>query len=764
MKVYLQKYPGLRRAFYFFPIQLFLMTLKKNFYYIIIWIIFFGFITRTIGTKYGVPYLFLYPEYLNKVNFLSYLILGFSCGGLIMAYNISSYIINSFRFPFLATLERPFYIYFLNNFIIPVAFVLTYIISVFYFRSYNHDPFSLILLHLSGFVTGIIAFMFITMCYFYLFDREAFSIVGIAPPKASRIKYGTIKERHGTNALWYTDPDMPLSYSDRSWFVETYCTGDLHIRLSRGSKHYDNKMLEHIFKHTHQTGAVFEIIALLSLLLMGLFRENPLFMVPAGASIMLLFTIFIMLISALHTWARGWTGMVVILLFFILNYFSHTDWSYFSSKAYGLNYSTTPASYSYESFKKVSGDKATVKADRDTIENILEKWRARNMIPDAANDTNPDLVIINTSGGGLRSTLWSFYTLQYLDSISHGQLFRHTELITGSSGGIIGAAYYRELYLEKQQGKNIDLDSRTYFNDIGQDILNPVAFTIATNDLAIRFQRFNDGKYTYTKDRAYAFEEKLNMNTGDVLRKRLGDYKKPEQDADIPMMFITPSIVNDGRTMLISPLGLSFMTAYNVDTNISYQPVQQSVEFSKLFKAQDASRLFFTSALRMSATFPFITPPTQLPSNPTIELMDAGLIDNFGLESTTKFIYTYRNWLPTHVRRIIIIQVRDQSKQTPIRNNSPTNIFNSITFPVSQMYNCLFPIENFNEDRTVEYMSRWYKGNINIIYFQLNNDPKDDISLSWRLTDHEKALVLNSMKTTNNKDAINQLKALMNLK
>ncbi len=665
--------------------------------------------------------------------------------------------INSFRFPFLASLERPFYVYFLNNLPIPIAFIITYIIAVFHFRTNDNAPTSLIALHVSGFVIGVLNFMIITIFYFYLFDRNAFRVLGFVPLKKSRIKYNKILKEHKTDVLWENDPHLPLSYSDRSWFVETYLAGGFRIRLSRGILHYHTKMLENIFKRNHQIGAMFEVIAIVSLLVMGIFRENPVCMLPAGASIMLLFTIFIMFISALNTWFRGWTATVVILLFFALDYFSRTHWSYFSGKAYGMNYSVPPAEYSYPVFAKIRHDTTTQNADKANMESILERWQARNSQPDSL----PDMVIINTSGGGMRSTLWAFHTLQYLDSITGGNFFNHAELITGSSGGVIGAAYFRELYLEKQQGKKIELDNRSYFDMLGQDILNPVVFTIATNDMAFRFEHFNDGNYTYTKDRAYAFEEKLNANTDSVLSKRLGDYKVPEEEAKIPMMLITPSIVNDGRKMLISPLGISFMTGYDVDPNLTYRPITQSIEFSRFFKEQDAKNLLFTSALRMNSTFPYITPLTELPSNPPIELMDAGLIDNFGLEDAVKFIYTFRNWLPKHTGRIIIVQIRDQVKKQRIWGNSPTDIMGSITFPVSQFYSSLFPVESFKEDRMVEYMSQWYKGKISVVYFQLNNEGNDDLSLSWRLTDREKSIILNSMKTEDNKEALKQLKKLM---
>ena len=761
MKIYFTRHIRIRRTFYFFPFQLMLMTVKKNFYYILIWLVFFGFITHNIGAKYGVPYLFLYPEYLNKVNFLSYLLLGFSTGGLIMAFNISSYVKNSFRFPLLATLERPFFVYFLNNLPIPLAFIITYIAAVFHFRINDNVPTSLILLHVTGFLIGVLNFMIITIFYFYLFDKNVFRMFGVGPIRASKIKYSKIKKNEEIDAIWKTEAHLPLSYSDRSWFVETYLAGGFKVRLARGIKHYHNNLLESIFKHNHQMGAIFEIVAIVSLLTMGLFRQNPIFMVPAGASIMLLFTVFIMLISALHTWFRGWTGTIVILLFFCVDYFSRTHWSYFSAKAYGMNYSVPAAEYSYDAFDKMRKDTTTLRVDKNNVLSIVEKWKERNSLADTLDNNNPDLVIINTSGGGLRSTLWSFFSLQYLDSLSNGNLFKHAELITGSSGGVIGAAYYRELYLEKLQGKNIDLNSRSYFDKIGQDMLNPIVFTIATNDVAFRFQHFNDGPNTYTKDRAYAFEEKLNANTDSVMAKRLKDYKLPEAQGIIPMMIITPSIVNDGRKMLISPQGMSFMTGYDIDTTLTYRPITQSIEFSRLFKEQNAQNLFFTSALRMNSTFPFISPLTELPSDPAIEVMDAGMIDNFGLEEAVKFIYTYRTWLPKHVRRIIIIQIRDQVKKQRIWGNSPTDLLGSITFPVTQFYNSLFPVENFKEDRMVEYMSQWYKGKVNVVYFQLNNNGNEDISLSWRLTDREKDTVLNSMKTMENQDAIQQLKRLM---
>jgi hypothetical protein len=54
---------------YSFPVQLLMNNLKRNQVLMICWIILFAMITGNFGKYLGVPYLFLDPEYLNKVTF-----------------------------------------------------------------------------------------------------------------------------------------------------------------------------------------------------------------------------------------------------------------------------------------------------------------------------------------------------------------------------------------------------------------------------------------------------------------------------------------------------------------------------------------------------------------------------------------------------------------------------------------------------------------------------------------------------------------------
>ena len=61
---------------YAFPIQLFMVHLKKHQLLIFFWILLGMLSCEVIGTKFGVQYLFLDPEYQGQVGFLSFMFLG----------------------------------------------------------------------------------------------------------------------------------------------------------------------------------------------------------------------------------------------------------------------------------------------------------------------------------------------------------------------------------------------------------------------------------------------------------------------------------------------------------------------------------------------------------------------------------------------------------------------------------------------------------------------------------------------------------------
>jgi hypothetical protein len=751
IKKNLQRHPGFRRFFYSFYFRLILLDFKKNLLLLLFWLFFFGVITNNVAPKYGVAYLFWGPEYFDEINWISYFITGFACGGFIMAYNISSYIKNAYRFPFLATLRNPFMKYCLNNFFFPLTFTMLYCLEIGWFlRGEGLFNTFQILLQIGSFILGNLIFIFLAFTYFFGTNKNITKLYGI---ESSDIAEAREKK------VYLGERNPHLIKESRDWYVETYLINPFKVRLVRSVRHYKKEMLKAVLRQNHRAAFLFQMLSIISLVLLGVFSDVGAFEIPASASIFLLFTMFLMLFSSFYTWFRGWSTVVFIVFIIAFNYLHKLDALSVESKAYGLNYNTEKARYSYEEFKKIDLNYSNLNKDFEATIEILNKWKAKNTkgIP----GYKPKMVFVNVSGGGLRSSLWTLYTLQYADSLLDGRLLSQTQLITGSSGGMVGAAYLRELYLQKQNKKIDSYYLSAYRTNISKDVLNPIAFTIATSEWLFPLKRFEVDGYHYSYDRGYAFEKQLEENTGQIFNKRLGDYLAPERESKIPMMIFSPSIVNDGRKMLISPLGISYATQNSQTNKTSYKKLYDAVEYSRFFEKQSPEKTLFTSVMRMSATFPYISPVVSLPSEPRLEIMDAGLRDNYGLETTLRFIKTFNDWIAENTSGVVIIQIRDKHKNIPIDENPSQTLGQALTRPMNSFYGNLFQVQDYNQNQQIQMADLWCKSQLDIIDFELRNQPDDRISLSWHLTNKEKKKVFASIFLPENQAGIRKLEALL---
>jgi hypothetical protein len=754
-----------RRVYYFFPLQLLLLHLRNNQLLLLFWVLLIAFVCRWIGVKYGVPYLLLDPEYLGTVNYWSYFILGFSCGGFIMAYHLSSYIANSFRFHFLATLSRPFYKYCVNNSFVPMAFIIIYLWQIIGFQ-YENEMLSgkEIFMNSLGFVVGVTLFILTSLSYFFTANKDISHLFGISVDDKGELKTKIAKPIRimlKKNMTWRNPKNKKIEPDE--WEVETYLVNPIKLALARDCDHYDRSMLRGVFQQNHLTGALFVVIALVSFFVIGIFREYPIFQIPAGACIFLILTMLLMVAGAIQAWLRKWSVTFFIALILLINFLAEKDLFNHENKAYGLNYKKEKATFSFQRLETFSNNKENYENDFSQTISILDKWRKKNtaIIKDKKIIKKPKLIILSCSGGGQRSSAWTFYSMQHIDSIMQGELLKHTQLIVGSSGGMLGSAYLRELMLRKQTDSAINIYSNEYYENICRDVLNPIASSLIMNDMFIRFQNFNDGNNTYTKDRGYAFEKQLHENTGQLMNKRLRDYTAFEKEAIIPMMFLTPTIINDGRLLYISSQPISYMSSKQTGKFISNPTLPDGIEFSRFFKVQAADSLWFSSALRMNCTFPYIAPVVSLPSEPAIEIMDAGFRDNYGMSIAIKYLFTFRNWISTNTSGVIIIQTRDSYRKLTMENKSNNSLLNVISNPVGNIYSNMFNMQDFNHDQLIQYAGSWFDGPIDVIDLQLKSHDVKNISMSWHLTSKEKIRIRESVKLPENQQAIAKLKELL---
>lgn len=757
-----------RRIIFFFPIQLLVLHLKKNHLLLFTWLLLFGYITESIGVKYGVPYLFLYPEYFGSVGFVSYAITGFALGGFITAFNLYSYAMHGYRFPFIATIARPFLKFNINNALIPGLFVLSFLFCSARFQYLKElEPISHIIFNLVGFLFGILVFLALALLYFTRTNTDIIKMLGSDPAEYRPVEplVDIVGPHHDSPPQRNEEKRKASRWLRRQqrtekWRVETYLTPRLRIMLARSSAHYDKELLRDVLWQNHINGSIFEVVLVLSFIALGAFSDIRFFSIPAGASVFLFLTMLLMIISAFFSWLQGWTGTVLLVAVVALNLLSQkTERFLYDNQAYGLNYAVEPAVYDRATISAMANDVAAAQRDAQAMMSTLEQWKKDNASLSGSNE-KPPMVVVNTSGGGLRSMLWTMRCLQHADSLLGGGLMERTVLMTGSSGGLIGAAYYRQLYMAQMQGGTVDRNDGALLAEVSNDMLNPLAFSFVTNDMFVRYRKVEDGDLRYTLDRGYAFERRLNQNTRNFLDVRLSDLASAERDARIPLMVISPASINDGRRLVIGALPMAFLTNIAPEGSLHNTGQPEAIEFQRMFRQQGASNLKLTSALRMNATFPYITPIVSLPSAPTMRVMDAGLRDNYGYRVTLAFLHTFRDWIRDNTSGVVVLQLRDTQKELEVKPSSGS-LIGRVLDPVGSVYDNVVRVQDQDYDLMMQQASAWADFPMEMVDIQLRHDADEQISLSWHLTALERKRVLRSIASEENVQAFARFRELL---
>lgn len=753
------------KVFYSFPVQLLLTHIQRNLFMLFFWVWLVLVFTGNFGRILGIPYLFLDPEYLNRVDFWSFFIVGFTLGGFTAAFNISSYILYGHKYSFLGVLERPFTKFSINNSLLPLIINGAYIFFIIKFQLENEyrGPGDLIQ-KVVGFLCGFFGMLGLLYTYFRLTNKDIFRFLAGSVDK--RLKKVKVNRRRALDRL--------KDARDRRFRVDYYFDEKLRMRPTEYIQDfYDKEAILKVFDQNHFNLVLIELVIIVVVLLLGFFMDNPYFQIPAAASAVLFGTIFIMLSGAISYWFRTWGLIFSLAGFMLLNFLVKMNVFNALNPAFGIDYDVERAEYSINTLNETN-TLARYEQDRMAMLPVLERWKAKQKA-----EGKPKMVFLCVSGGGQRAALWTVRVLQQTDSLLGGSLMDQTMLITGASGGIVGAAYYRELFLrEKANEIESRLDGK-YLSKIAMDNLNPMIFSLLVNDMFIRFQYFKYDDKVYLKDRGYAFENQLNRNTDFMMEKKLKDYKQVESEAVSPILLLAPTIVNDGRKLYISTQDMGFMTINGASKNRELSTKARGVDFRNFFREQRADELRFLSALRMSATFPYITPNIELPSEPPLEIMDAGISDNYGISDAVRFVYVFRDWIEENTSGVVIFSVRDHQKNAEIEKKATESLVQKFSSPISSVYNNLGNIQDLNNDSRVEFATEWFTGDLYQVEVEYNtntmfegeaNIPEEVLlerkqneraSLNWHLTTREKKNIIDNIELASNQEALMRLKRLL---
>jgi hypothetical protein len=279
-------------------------------------------------------------------------------------------------------------------------------------------------------------------------------------------------------------------------------------------------------------------------------------------------------------------------------------------------------------------------AEHDIDEDVaLAMWR-KGVGGEAA-----PLVVVTTSGGASRSALWTVTVLDALQRRIPGFL-RHVRIISGASGGMVGAAHYVSA-----------IDAQHPVPDIEKIRAELAADSLTAVTRALILPGLERGRAL-----EMAWEERAPR-----LALPFKQLAGGELAGARPSLIFTPMMVEDGRRLIISNLDLGAFTRTwsGPSSCLADAPCDQSVSGVELFACagEGLDQVRLSTVARMSATFPWVTSAAQLPSKPTRRIVDAGYYDNFGVDIAALWIRRHADWIRRTASGLLVVQIRDMQSQ-----------------------------------------------------------------------------------------------------
>ncbi|WNJ21488.1 hypothetical protein [Pontibacter sp. G13] len=739
----------LTKIYYSLPIQLLARQIRHHKVLLAFWLVLLGMISGAIGGGFGGSYLYLEPEYLGKESFWSLLIVGCTLGAFLFAYMIAVYINESYRLHFIVFTKHPFYTISYNNFLIPGAFVILYFWK---FISYHTDLEGSFTWDVGQKVLGLvlgIALVFLASATYFFAKKSLINYFG------DKLEEKIEHARAGKNRKVLLDKAKE-SYLSRQK-VSSYLSFPVkvnHVEVPEGIPFRD--IVKSMNQH-HGKLLLIQLLTFLVLAILGLLEGNRYFQIPAGASFMLILALGMMIIGAIAFWFRKSGVLTVLGIFGFVMLYNQLDIFQEKHQAFGLDYNEAPAAYSEFNLRRISSQQIYETDRRATLE-TLEKWKA-NYQAKYGPKAKPKAVLVTASGGGLRSAFWTFRVLQHIDSLTHGRMSDELRFMSGASGGMFGQVYFRELYRMREAGEISSIQGEQFRDNISNDLLNRLFFKIFT-DMILPNRKVSIGSKDYDWETGYSFDQQLSVNMPELSGKTLGDYIEDETAGKIPTVVLSPTVLSYGRQLYISASPVSYLTRPNRITD-RYLSRSRGIEFRRMFKKHDADSLLMTTALRMNATFPIIMPVLELPSEPLMEVMDAGAIDNYGTQSAIKYLFEFREWFAENTDGVILLQVRDNDRVDPIRKVGPRTGFSKTLAPLGGGYNSIAEAKDLANEYLLEFVQEWFDGYVEVIPIEYPRETsRNPASLSWHLTRREKISILNSLHTYRNQQAFMMIQAL----
>jgi hypothetical protein len=355
------------------------------------------------------------------------------------------------------------------------------------------------------------------------------------------------------------------------------------------------------------------------------------------------------------------------------------------------------------------------------------KTQTANPQPTAPVEARRKVIVVAANGGGIQAAAWTAQVLTGLELQCRAELKdkprefgRTLRLISAVSGGSVGAMYFTNAW----RGPDGLADDAVLGNVVEQAMsssLDQVAWGLVYPDLMRSFFPF--AWATRETDRGQALERAWRMEAG--LTETLLDWRAGVREGWRPATIFNATIVDTGERLTFSTSDL--------------RPVSRGGRtFSELFPDSDIP---ITTAVRLSATFPFVTPAARAnafdPVAAKYHVVDGGYYDNYGTASLAEWLDAAFENPAYGFTDVLVLLVRCSPTGIGVEPEESRGWFYQSFAPFSTLLHVRNAGQLSRSEVELDLLQRaWRAGrrNIEILPFQFSGEPP----LSWHLTAGQK--------------------------
>jgi hypothetical protein len=262
----------------------------------------------------------------------------------------------------------------------------------------------------------------------------------------------------------------------------------------------------------------------------------------------------------------------------------------------------------------------------------------------------------------------------------------------------------------------------------------------------------------FGESRGRALESAWVRHTDGLLGRTFGDLRQGEAEGWLPSLVYSPMLVEDGRRLLVSNLDLSALTSSEASSLVverhGDEPREKAlarlslsgVQLFQLFPLRQ--RAFpVAAAARMSASFPYVSPASALPTSPRVRVVDAGYYDNYGVDLAVQWLHAHREWVRACTSGVVLIQIRDHlgnGRRTKLQVAPVDGPLGGLTSPLEAVLRARESSMSFRNDALLSLVQDELNASEPCFFTTAIFELGETAPLSWALTDLDVARLENA--------------------